>query len=116
MVHARLQLYSSVHRNPAAMDFTKITESKSGDRYRDQMGAGLILLTVGVLLLAGVALVASLFDALWDVLLLRDIVAATTALPAYLLILVATGLILKGFAAKILGRRGKGGADPNDSV
>lgn len=96
------------------MDFSKASESNARNAGRDHVGLGLILLVVGAVSLAGIALVAHLFGSMWDVLLLRDIVSATTALPVYLLILAAVGLILKGVYTKLFSRRAK--ASGSDSA
>ena len=71
---------------------------------RDAIIIGLYLLILALFLLAGLAVVGVALGGLRDVLLLRDIVGVTTALPIYLMILVAFGLIAKGLILVLIQR------------
>lgn len=88
------------------MDFSNIesSDSRSG---RSQALLGVYLLLTGLLLLGIVAFVAHLFDSMKDVLLLRDIVGGTTALPVYVLMLFALGLIARGLLTMVVESKSK---------
>lgn len=68
---------------------------------------GVYLLLIGLFLLGIVAFVAHLFDSMRDVLLLRDIVGGTTALPVYVMLLFALGLIVRGLLTMIVESKSK---------
>lgn len=88
------------------MDFSNIGSSDSGTG-RSQALLGVYLLLIGLFLLGIVAFVAHLFDSMRDVLLLRDIVGGTTALPVYVMLLFALGLIVRGLLTMIVESKSK---------
>lgn len=83
------------------MDFTKPLTSKPNNKPRDHFRIGLACLVVGLLLLACVAAASFAFGMAEEVLLLRDIVSATTALPVYLILLFAVVAMFRGLFASL---------------
>lgn len=76
---------------------------------RDRIVIGSWVMCLGLLLLLVVAAVGWLFGDLCKLLLLRDIVSLTTALPAYGLLVIGFGLVVVGVFT--LGKQPSASAD-----
>ena len=81
------------------MNFTNLPTSEPINKPRDHFRIGLACLVVGLLLLAFVAAASFAFGMAEEVLLMRDIVSATTALPVYLILLFAVVTMFRGLIA-----------------